>query len=189
MPSDNIKKAIQKGTGELPGVSYDEATFEGYGPGGVAVFVDVLTDNRNRTVAEIRHLFSKYNGNLGENGCVAWIFDKKGIITISNDGVDEDTLMEAALEAGAADIQTQEDAFEVTTEPGDLERVREVLERAEMTVIEAVVRRIPQNTVKLGRKEAQSMLKLMEMLEEHDDVQQVSANFDIDDKLMEELAD
>lgn len=189
MPSDNIKKAIQKGTGELPGVSYDEATFEGYGPGGVAVFVDVFTDNRNRTVAEIRHLFSKYNGNLGENGCVAWIFDKKGIITISNDGVDEDTLMEAALEAGAADIQTQEDAFEVTTEPGDLERVREVLERAEMTVIEAVVRRIPQNTVKLGRKEAQSMLKLMEMLEEHDDVQQVSANFDIDDKLMEELAD
>ncbi|MFW9842552.1 MAG: YebC/PmpR family DNA-binding transcriptional regulator [Candidatus Thorarchaeota archaeon] len=189
MPNDNIKKAIQKGTGELPGTTYEEATFEGYGPGGVAVFVDVLTDNRNRTVAEIRHLFSKYNGNLGENGCVAWIFDKKGIITVSSNGVEEDALMEAALDAGATDIQMQDDAFEVTTEPGDLDAVRESLEKAQMPVIEAEVRRIPQNTVKLEQKDAATMLKLMEFLEEHDDVQKVSANFDIDDSLMEELSD
>lgn len=189
MPSDNIKKAIQKGTGELPGTTYEETTFEGYGPGGVAVFVDVLTDNRNRTVAEIRHLFSKYSGNLGENGCVAWMFDKKGIITVGKDGTEEDSLMEAALEAGAIDIQVQDDAFEVTTEPSDLDIVREALEKAQMSVIEAEVRRIPQNTVKLDRKEASSMLKLMEFLEDHDDVQKVSANFDIDDSLMEELSD
>jgi YebC/PmpR family DNA-binding regulatory protein len=188
MPADNIKKAIQKGTGELPGTTYEETTFEGYGPAGVAIFVDVLTDNRNRTVADIRHIFSKYNGNLGENGCVAWMFDKKGMITVSADGVSEDTLMEVALEAGATDIQSQEDAFEITTEPGDLDQVREALAQANMNVIEAEVQRIPQNTVKLGRKEAESMMKLMEALEEHDDVQQVSANFDIDDKLMEELS-
>ncbi len=188
MPADNIKKAIQKGTGELPGTTYEETTFEGYGPGGVAIFVDVLTDNRNRTVADIRHIFSKYNGNLGENGCVAWMFDKKGMITVSADGVNEDTLMEIALEAGATDIQHQEDAFEITTEPGDLDQVREALANANLNVMEAEVQRIPQNTVKLGRKEAESMMKLMEALEEHDDVQQVSANFDIDDKLMEELS-
>lgn len=188
MPADNIKKAIQKGTGELPGTTYEEASFEGYGPGGVAVFVDVLTDNRNRTVSDIRHIFSKYNGNLGENGCVAWMFDKKGLITVSADGVNEDTLMEIALEAGATDIQGQEDAFEITTEPGDLDTVREALATANLNVVEAEVRRIPQNTVKLGPKEAESMMKLMEALEDHDDVQQVSANFDIDDKLMEELS-
>jgi YebC/PmpR family DNA-binding regulatory protein len=188
MPADNIKKAIQKGTGELPGTTYEETTFEGYGPGGVAIFVDVLTDNRNRTVADIRHIFSKYNGNLGENGCVAWMFDTKGMITVSADGVSEDTLMEVALEAGATDIQHQEDVFEITTEPGDLDQVREALANANLNVMEAEVQRIPQNTVKLGRKEAESMMKLMEALEEHDDVQQVSANFDIDDKLMEELS-
>ncbi len=188
MPADNIKKAIQKGTGELPGTTYEETTFEGYGPGGVAIFVDVLTDNRNRTVADIRHIFSKYNGNLGENGCVAWMFDKRGMITVSADGVSEDALMEVALEAGATDIQNQEDVFEITTDPGDLDQVREALAQANMNVIEAEVQRIPQNTVKLGRKEAESMLKLMEALEDHDDVQQVSANFDIDDKLMEELS-
>jgi len=189
MPQDNIKKAIKKGTGELPGTTYEEATFEGYGPSGVAVFVDCLTDNRNRTVAEIRHLFSKYNGNLGENGCVAWMFDKKGVITVKSEGVDEDNLMEIALESGASDIQTQEDVFEITTEPGDLEPVREALEKAEMPILEAEVRRIPQNTVKLDRKGAESMMKLMEALEEHDDVQKVSANFDIDDALLEELSD
>jgi len=188
MPQDNIKKAIQKGTGELPGTTYEEATYEGYGPNGVAVFVDCLTDNRNRTVSEIRHVFSKYNGNLGENGCVAWMFDKKGIITIKADGVEEDALMEVALEAGAADIQTLEDAFEITTEPGDLEQVRGELEKANMPIMEADVRRIPQNTVKLDRKGAESMLKLMDALENQDDVQQVSANFDIDDAILEELS-
>lgn len=188
MPQDNIKKAIQKGTGELPGTTYEEATFEGYGPNGVAIFVDCLTDNRNRTVSEIRHVFSKYNGNLGENGCVAWMFDKKGIITVKSDGIEEDAIMEIALEAGATDIQTQEDAYEITTEPGDLEKVRGELEKAEMPILEADVRRIPQNTVKLDRKGAESMLKLMDALENQDDVQQVSANFDIDDAIMEELS-
>lgn len=188
MPQDNIKKAIQKGTGELPGTTYEEATFEGYGPNGVAVFVDTLTDNRNRTVAEIRHLFSRHNGNLGENGCVSWMFDKKGILTIRSDGVNEDELMEKALDAGATDIQPQDDAFEVTTEPGDLERVREVLEGAGMPILEAEVRRVPQNTVRLDRKGAESMMKLLMALEEHDDVQKVSANFDIEDEILEELS-
>jgi len=188
MPQDNIKKAIQKGTGELPGTTYEEATYEGYGPNGVAVFVDCLTDNRNRTVSEIRHVFSKYNGNLGENGCVAWMFDKKGIITVKSDGIEEDAIMEIALEAGATDIQAQDDAYEITTEPGDLETVRGELEKAEMPILEADVRRIPQNTVKLDRKGAESMLKLMDALENQDDVQQVSANFDIDDAILEELS-
>lgn len=188
MPQDNIKKAIQKGTGELPGVSYEDATFEGYGPGGVAVFVDALTDNRNRTVAEIRHIFSKYNGNLGENGCVAWMFEKKGVITVSKDNVDEDHLMEAALDAGAADIDAQEDAFEITAEPGDLEQVRENLEKASFNIMEAEIRRVPQNTVTLDRKGAESMMKLYDALDEHDDVQKVSANFDIDDAILEELS-
>lgn len=188
MPADNIKKAIQKGTGELPGTTYEEATYEGYGPAGVAIFIDALTDNKNRTVAEIRHLFSKYNGNLGENGCVAWMFDLKGVITLGKEGVDEDTMMEIALEAGASDIETQEDAFEVTTEPSDLEQVRQALETGSLPIMEAEVRRIPQNTVKLDRKQAESMMKLMDAIEEQDDVQKVSANFDIDDEILEELS-
>jgi YebC/PmpR family DNA-binding regulatory protein len=188
MPQDNIKKAIQKGTGELPGVSYEDATFEGYGPGGVAVFVDALTDNRNRTVAEIRHIFSKYNGNLGENGCVAWMFEKKGVITVSKDNADEDHLMDVALDAGAADIDAQEDAFEITAEPGNLEQVRENLEKASFNIMEAEIRRVPQNTVTLDRKGAESMMKLYDALDEHDDVQKVSANFDIDDSILEELS-
>lgn len=188
MPQDNIKKAIQKGTGELPGTTYEEATYEGYGPGGVALFVDVLTDNKNRTVAEIRHVFSKYNGNLGENGCVAWMFDTKGVITIGKDGVDEDALMEAALDAGASDLDSQEDAFEITTEPSDLEPVRAALESAGYPLMEAEVRRIPQNTVKVDAKQAESLMKLMDAIEDQDDVQRVSANFDIDDDVLEQLS-
>jgi YebC/PmpR family DNA-binding regulatory protein len=188
MPADNIKKAVHKGTGELPGVTYEEATFEGYGPNGVAIFVDVLTDNRNRTVAEIRHIFSKYNGHLGESGCVAWMFDRKGVITISKEGADEDTLMEVALEAGATDIQPQEDAFEVIVEPTDLETVREALKRGSFSILEAEIRRVSQNTVGLDRKGAESMMKLYEALDEHDDVQKISANFDIDDEILEELS-
>ena len=188
MPADNIKKAIQKGTGELPGTRYEEATYEGYGPGGVAIYIDALTDNKNRTVSELRHLFSRYNGNLGENGCVAWMFDKKGIITISRQGIDEDRLIEVALEAGATDVGNQEDAFEVTTEAGDLETVRETLEKAAFPIMEAEVRRIPQNTVKLDKKLAESMMKLMEAIEEQDDVQKVSGNFDIDDDILAELS-
>jgi len=188
MPADNVRKAIQKGTGELPGVSYEETSFEGYGPSGVAVFIDALTDNRNRTVSEIRHIFSRFNGNMGENGCVAWMFDKRGIITVNATGVNEDSLIEIALDAGATDVQNQEDVFEITSEPGDMERVREALVKANLQIMEAEVRRIPQNTVKLDRKGAESMLKLMEALEDHDDVQNVSANFDIDDKIIEELS-
>jgi len=188
MPADNIKKAIQKGTGELPGGSYEESTFEGYGPGGVAVFIDVMTDNRNRTVSEIRHIFDRYNGNLGENGCVAWMFNTQGIITIGKNNLDEDTVIEVALDAGANDVQTQEDVFEVTTEPGGLETVRGKLEAKAWPILSAEVRRVPQNTIKLDRKAAESMLKLMETLEDHDDVQKVSANFDIDDKILEELS-
>ncbi len=188
MPADNIKKAIQKGTGELPGVTYEEATFEGYGPSGVAVFVDCFTDNRNRTVSEVRHIFSKYNGNLGENGCVAWMFDTKGIITVSTDGAEEEAVMETALEAGAADIESQEDAFEITTEMGDLETVRQALESAGFTIMEAEIRRMPQNTVKLDKKGAESMMKLYDALENCDDVQKISANFEIDDDILEELA-
>ena len=188
MPADNIKKAIQKGTGELPGTTYDEATYEGYGPGGVAVFIDVLTDNKNRTVAEIRHVFSKHNGNLGENGCVAWMFDTKGIITLQKDGVEEDALMELALEAGASDIDMQEDAVEVLTEATDMESVREALEKASYVVLEAEVRRVPQNTVKLDEKQAESMMKLMDAIEYQDDVQKVSANFDIDDEILKKLS-
>lgn len=188
MPADNIKKAIQKGTGELPGVNYDEATYEGYGPNGVAVFIDVLTDNKNRTVSEIRHMFSKFNGNLGENGCVAWMFDTKGVITVARDGVDEDALMEAALEAGAADIEPQEDAIEIYTEPNEMESVRDALEKGSYTIMDAEVRRVPQNTVKLEGKSAETMMKLYDALEDQDDVQKISANFDIDDKLLEELS-
>ncbi|MEE9443481.1 MAG: YebC/PmpR family DNA-binding transcriptional regulator [candidate division Zixibacteria bacterium] len=188
MPADNIKKAIQKGTGELPGAVYEEATYEGYGPGGVAIFIDTLTDNKNRTVAEIRYVFSKHNGNLGENGCVAWMFDTKGIITINNDGVAEDALMEAALDAGASDMDSQEDAFEITTEPGDLETVRAALEKAEFPIIEAEVRRLPQNTVKLEKKKAETLLRLLDGIENQEDVQRVSANFDIDDSIMEKLS-
>ncbi len=188
MPADNIKKAIQKGTGELPGTTYEEATYEGYGPAGVAVFIDVLTDNKNRTVAEVRHVFSKYNGNLGENGCVAWMFDTKGVITVSKEDVDEDSLMEAALDAGATDMDTQEDAFEITTEPTDLETVRETLEKSSYPILEATVRRIPQNTVNLNEKQAESMMKLMDAIEDQDDVQRVSANFDIDDAILEKLS-
>jgi YebC/PmpR family DNA-binding regulatory protein len=188
MPADNIKKAIQKGTGELPGVSYEEASFEGYGPSGVAVYIDVLTDNRNRTVSEVRHLFQRFGGNLGENGCVAWMFEKKGIITVDKKNVNEDALIEAALDAGAVDVSSTEDAFEVTTEPGSLEQVRAVLEKNSYPILGAEVQRLPQNTVKLDRKGAETMLKMMEALEEHDDVQQISANFDIDDKLMDELS-
>ena len=188
MPQDNIKRAVQKGTGELPGVSYDEVTYEGYGPAGVAVYVIVLTDNKNRTVADIRHLFSKYNGNLGENGCVAWMFDKQGIVQVDSTICDEDTLMEIVLDAGASDLSQQGDIFEVITPPEDLENVRVAIEAKSIPVISAEISLIPQNTVKLEEKQAETMLKLYEALEENDDVQNVYANFDIDDSILEKLA-
>lgn len=188
MPSDNITRAIKKGTGELEGTTYEEITFEGYGPGGVAVMVEALTDNRNRTVAEVRHLFSKYNGNLGEQGCVSWMFEKKGLIYFSNDSVAEDALMEAALEVGAEDMNDEGSMWEVVTKPGDLERVRDALIAKGFKPESGEVTMVPQSTVKLTGKDAATMLKLMDALEELDDSQKVYANFDISEEEMEKLS-
>ncbi len=189
MPKDNIDRAIKKGSGEQGGASaFEELTYEGYGPGGVAVLVEILTDNKKRTVAEIRHIFSKYGGNLAENGAVAWIFEKKGSILLEKKGVDEDALMEAALEAGAQDVREEENEFEVLTEPASFESVRKAVEAAGFKYVEAQISMIPQNTVKLSEDKASSMLKMMEKLEDNDDVQNVYANFDIPDEVMERLS-
>ncbi len=184
MPKDNITKAIKRGTGEIEGAAYEEITYEGYGPGGVAVMVEALTDNKNRTVAHVRHCFDKYNGNLGETGCVSWMFDKKGLIVVSAEGLDEDTVMEVALEAGAEDVQHEEDTFEITTDPGDLEIVREALEQKEWKIELAELTYIPQNTVKLEGKKAEQMLKMMDLLDDSEDLQRVHANFDISEEDM-----
>jgi YebC/PmpR family DNA-binding regulatory protein len=192
MPMDNINRAIKKGTGELDeGETFDEVTYEGYGPGGVAVLVEGATDNRNRTVAEIRHLFSKHGGNLGESGSVAWQFSRKGIVLLapgdaSQGELSEDEVMEIALEAGAEDLRS-EDGFEVVTAYEDLSAVRSALEAKGLTVEEARVEFIPQATVPLEGEAARKMLKLMDALEDHDDVQRVAANFDIADSVLEEI--
>ena len=188
MPKDNIDKAIKKGSGELEGAAaYEEVTYEGYGPGGVAVLVEVMTDNKNRTVSEIRHIFSKHGGNLGENGCVSWIFEKKGNIVFNKNDVDEDALMELVLEAGGEDVVEQESEYEVITDPSAFEAVREAIEKAGLTYVMAEIGMIPQNTVKMDEKKAEQMLKLMEKMEDNDDVQHVYANFDIPDEIMEKL--
>lgn len=188
MPKDNIERAIKKGTGELPGVSYEETSYEGYGPGGVAVLVEILTDNRKRTVADIRHIFSKNAGNLGESGCVAWMFEKRGMIVFDKSKADEEKLMNTALEAGAADVRESEKEFEVITEPGDFEAVKKKLEDAGLQPLYAEVTMVPQSTIRLTGKEAQQMVRLMETLEDSDDVQHVYANFDISDAEMEQLS-
>jgi YebC/PmpR family DNA-binding regulatory protein len=188
MPKENIERAIKKGTGELPGVAYEEATFEGYGPGGVAVLVEILSDNRKRTVADIRHIFAKHAGNLGEAGCVSWMFEKKGLIAFEKDKVDEEKLMDVALEAGALDVRETEKEYEVLTAPSDFEKVKKKLEEAQLVPAYAEISMIPQTTVRLTGKEAQQMLKLMESLEDSDDVQHVYANFDIPDEEMERLS-
>lgn len=187
MPSDNTMRAIKKGTGELEGSSYEEAVFEGYGPGGVALFIEVLTDNRNRTVAELRHLLSKMGGNLGEAGCVAWMFNKQGMLTFDKQSVDEEKLMEVALEAGAEDIKEEEDLLTVTADPAAFDAVKAACEGAGLKPMDAEVTMVPQNTIKLAGNDAEKMLKLMEAIEDHEDVQSVSANFDIDAELMEQL--
>jgi YebC/PmpR family DNA-binding regulatory protein len=189
MPNANIDKAIKRGTGEIEGVSYEEATFEGYGPGGVALFIDVVTDNRNRTVAEIRHLLTKHNGSLGENGCVAWMFEQKGRILVNADGRDEDQMMELALEAGAEDLSAEGDVFQITTAPTELFAVREALEEKGVTVTSAELDRVPQNTVRVEGKEAEQLLKLLDALEDQDDTQRVSANFDVPEELMQAHGD
>ncbi len=188
MPSDNIKRAIKKGTGELPGVNYEETMYEGYGPGGVALLLEIMTDNKNRTVGEIRHILSKHNGNMGESGCVAWIFDQKGYLLVDKSAIDEDTLMSAALDAGADDFKNDpdEENYEITTAPEDMNTVKEHLKKENIKLNLAEVTMIPQNYVKLEGKDAQRMLKLMEALEDHDDVQNVYANFDIPDEIMGE---
>ncbi|MBI1389083.1 MAG: YebC/PmpR family DNA-binding transcriptional regulator [bacterium] len=185
MPKDNIDKAIKKGTGELPGVTYDECTYEGYGPGGVAVFVEVLTDNKNRITAELRHMFGKYGGNLGESGSVAWMFERKGQIVIEGENLSEDEIMEAALEAGAEDVQFEDGAAEIYTTIEDFNTVNAALQEKKYNITSANLTRIPSNTVALEGKPATTMLKLMEMLEDNDDVQNVYANFDIPEEILE----
>jgi len=187
MPNDNISRAIKKGTGELEGVSYEEFMYEGYGPSGVAVLVKVLTDNKNRTVADVRHTFTKYNGNLGETGCVNWMFTKKGTINVPKAGIDEEGLIEIALELGADDVANDPESheYEIRCEPEVIEDVKKGLEERKLKVASAEVAMVPQTTVHLEGKPAESMLKLMNALEESDDVQNVWANFDISDEAME----
>lgn len=188
MPTENIERAIKRGTGELEGASYEELTYEGYGPGGVAVLLEIMTDNRNRTAGEIRHLFSRYGGNLGESGCVAWMFSRRGVLTYDRQTVeDEDTFMLEALEAGAEDIDVQDDYIEVQTEPGSLQAVRDKLVGAGYEPTTAEPRMIPSNVVEVTGDTAAQLLKLLDALEEHDDVQTVSANFDIEEDVLEAL--
>jgi YebC/PmpR family DNA-binding regulatory protein len=186
MPKDNIERAIKKGTGGMEGVNYEETTYEGYGPGGVAVLVEVMTDNRNRTVSDVRSIMSKCNGNMGEAGCVSWMFDKKGLIVFSGE-TDFDALFEAALEAGADDVTDEDGQIEVTTDPSVFFEVREALEKAGFKYESAEVTMIPQTMVKLEGKPAENMLKMMERLEDNDDVQNVYANFDISEEEMEKM--
>ncbi len=181
MPNENIDRAIKKGTGELAGVRLEEVTYEGYGPGGVAITVEALTDNRNRMVAELRYLFARHGGNLGEAGCVAWMFKKRGVITIDRGAADEDRLMEIALEAGADDVTGDADSFQVFTPPEKVTAVREVIEQAKIPVVQSEIALIPDNTVKVSGHAAAQVLKLVEELEDHDDIQGVAANFDIDE--------
>jgi len=185
MPNANIDKAIKRGTGEIEGVTYEEITYEGYGPGGVALFLDVVTDNRNRTVSEIRHLLTKHGGSLGEGGCVAWIFEQKGHVWIPAGGRSEEDVMELVVDVGAEDFSRDGDLWQIVTAPADLFKVREALEERGVEIDSAELERVPQNTVKLEGSQAESMLKLMNLLEEHDDVQRVSANFDIPDEILQ----
>ena len=184
MPKDNIERAIKKGTGELEGVNYEESVYEGYGPGGAAVLIESLTDNKNRAVADIRHIFNKRGGNLGENGCVGWMFDKKGYINIEKKTADEETLMETALDAGAEDVREDEDNFEVITAPEDFEAVREAIDKASIPYLEAEITMLPQTTANLQGKEAEQMIRLMEALDDCEDVQKVYTNADIPDDIM-----
>ncbi len=185
MPADNIKRAIQRGTGELPGVSYDEITYEGYGPGGAALIIETLTDNRNRTVGEMRHLLGKYGGNLAAENSVAWMFDKKGYIVVEKSKVDEDTLMSAALEAGADDLRDDGDSWEVISAPESFQKVLEAVKGLNIEPDAAELAFLPQNYVKLEGKAAQQMVKLMEAIEEHDDTKKVWSNADIEEKEIE----
>jgi YebC/PmpR family DNA-binding regulatory protein len=189
MPKDNIDRAIKKGAGGGEGsTNYEDVIYEGYGPGGVAVLVEVMTDNKNRTVAEIRHIFSKHGGNLGENGCVSWIFEKKGSILFDRRAIGEDIIMEAALEAGAEDVREEENEYEVITDPAMFYDIKKAIEGKGLKYIKAHISMIPQSSVRLEADKAVQMLKLMEKMEDNDDVQNVYANFDIPDEVMEKFS-
>ena len=183
MPKDNMERAIKKGTGELEGVNYEEVTYEGHGAGGAAVYIESLTDNKNRTVADVRHIFTKAGGNLGESGCVAYMFDKKGYLVVEQSATDEDTLMEVALDAGAEDVREDGDNFEVITEPSDFEDVRSAIEAAGIVTIDAEVTMLPQTVTPVAGKEAEQMVRFMEALEDCDDVQKVYTNADLPDDM------
>ncbi len=187
MPADNIKRAIQKGTGELPGVTYEDVAYEGYGPGGVAIIIESVTDNKNRTVSEIRHLLERHSGKFGASNSVAWMFHRKGIIRVPKAPYTEDALMDIALDAGAEDMKTEDEYYEIVTTPESFETIRQALDAKKVTIEEAEVQMVPENTVRVDGKEAEQVLKLMEALEEHEDVQHVYANFDIDEKILASL--
>ena len=188
MPQDNITRAIQRGTGDIEGLHYEEAVYEGYGPGGVAIMVQTLTDNRNRTVSELRSIFSRHGGNLGESGCVAWMFNPKGVIIVPRDQIEEDRLLEIVLDAGAEDLKADAHSYEVTTRPEGFEQVKAALVEQQIAMESAEVTLVPQSTVTVTGKDSDQTLKLMEALEDHDDVQNVYANFDIPERVMEEAA-
>tara|TARA_Y100000588_G_scaffold82663_1_gene87090 strand:- start:2174 stop:2899 length:726 start_codon:yes stop_codon:yes gene_type:complete len=181
MPQDNIKRAIMKGTGELPGVNYEECSYEAFGPGGVAIFMEVLTDNKNRTVAEVRHLITKYGGNLGENGSVSWMFDKKGQIIISKAGQNEDNLFEDSINAGAEDFDADEDNFIVKTDPLDIMNVRQMLEKDGYKVVSATVEMLPKNLHKIEKEKSEKAIMLLESIEDHEDIKSVYTNLDFED--------
>lgn len=188
MPADNIKRAVQKGTGELPGATYEEAVYEGYGPGGVAMMLEVATDNKNRTISEIRHIFGKHGGNLGENGCVSWMFNKKGYVVVEKDKADEEKLLDLVMDAGAEDLSEDGSNWEIFTRPNGLQQVVDRLKSENIVPALAEVSMVPQSYVKLSGKSAQQMLRLSEELEDHEDVQHVYANFDIEESELHALA-
>ena len=189
MPNDNIKRALKKAVGEGEGQNFEESSYEGYGPGGTAVLVRVLTDNKNRTTAEVRHAFSKFGGNLGQDGCVSYLFNKKGMVIIDKEGADEDALLETAINAGAEDMKDEDSTFDIYTEPNDFETVRNAIKKAGFSIADAEISMIPQNTVQLSGKRASTMLKLVDTLEDNDDVQDVYSNFDISQEELEALSD
>ncbi len=183
MPKENIERAIKRGTGELPGVSYEEVVYEGYGPGGVAIMVEAITDNRNRTVSEIRSIFSKHGGSLGESGCVSWLFERKGVIRVLENAISEDELMEVAIEAGAEDVKVEDGLYQVITSFEDYDTVKKAIEERGIPIESAEITYIPQSTVKVEGEKAEKLLKLLEALENHDDVQHTYSNFDIPDEV------
>ena len=187
MPQDNVERAIKKGTGELEGVSYEEVTYEGYGPGGVAIMVEVLTDNKNRASGEIRNIFSKKGGNMAGQGSVSWMFEKKGYIVVNKESIEEDKLMSIVLEAGAEDLKTEESTYAITTQPTDYENVKKALEDNKIKIEASEISNIPKNTVKVANDNAKKVVNLVSELEDHDDVQNVCANFDIPDEILKEM--